>query len=101
MMEDAPVFLALTKPAERGGLPMGFWIIIGSVPAVVFLVTQGFFNFPFVLVPALASALTCYLVARRIARVDPYLPDHLSARVDCNLFTRSTSRWGGNSYAGD
>lgn len=96
MSEKTTIFQAITRPSERGGMPMSFHIFALSIPLMLFILTQGFLGFW-----ALLSVVPSYLVARWIASVDPYLPDHLAVMADCGLDTKNKSLWGGNSYAGD
>ncbi len=96
MSQKTPLFQAITRPSERGGMPAGFHIVALSAPMMLFIMTQSFLGFW-----GLLSIAPAYFLAWYVNSIDPYLPDLLSAKSDCWLFTTNKPHWGGNSYAGE
>lgn len=100
MRSRTHLFLAITRPSERGGLPFGFNILVLTIPLLLFITTQGLTEGLMDYWSAL-TAIPLWFLARYVVSIDPYLPDVIAAKVDCNLFTLNRAQWGGNSYSTD
>lgn len=98
MRQRTHLFLAITRQSERGGLPFGYNIIVLTGPLLIFIMTQGVLGIWAYLL-AIAIAIPLWFAAKLTAIKDPYLPDVITAKVDCNLFTPNRALWGGNSYS--
>ncbi len=89
----APVFSAVTRPAERGGIPYDFIVMVVAAPVFLFILTQGSLAFW-----GLTSALPLYVAARIVARREPYLPRLAAMKLNLTMPTLSNQFWGGASY---
>ena len=96
-----PLFVAMTRPAERWGLPYNFLIVGLSAVAVVFFVSNLAFGGVWGIVCALVSLPILGLLARLVTLYDPYIIDVYAIYLTQGLGTPNAHIWGGNSYAGE
>ncbi len=89
-MRRTPLFTGLTRLPERAGVPISFWLVGATVPAVAFIVTQSFWVF--LLAPIL------YLVMLGLAKKDAFMFLILFKKLTKTPATRNRTFWGGNSY---
>lgn len=89
-----PLFSALTRPPERGGIPYDFIIIVVCVPTILFIMTVNSIGFYAVL-----TVFPLYGLAKYVAMREPYLPRLLRMKMELTPSTRSKSFWRGNSYS--
>ena len=92
MARTNPVFTGLTRLPEMLGIPVSFWLVGGSVPAILFVFTQSFWVF--LLLPVM------YVTMLLLAKKDSYIFLLFYARLAKTPAVGNRSFWGGNSYGG-
>ena len=92
MSPRTPIFVGMTRPPEKLGMPVSFWFVGSTVPMVAYILTAkwGFWA----LLLFLPSSMTMWLMARK----DPYMFDILYKKLMKTPMTANASRFGGNSY---
>lgn len=96
--QRAPLFAAATRHPEFLGVRAIFFLYILSPPIVIHIMLQGAMGFLWAVIPALIPLPIGWVIARKVMRTDPYLPEVRAARSTCQLHTPNQEHWGGNSY---
>ncbi|WP_282611329.1 VirB3 family type IV secretion system protein [Pelagibius sp. Alg239-R121] len=90
----ARVYTGLTRPAERLGVPINFWLAGSVVPMTVFITTQFFLGFW-----GLTVAVPMYFLMRWMAKHDSYFFSLLFTQLLRTHKSKNTEYWKGHSYA--
>ncbi|WP_282610801.1 type IV secretion system protein VirB3 [Pelagibius sp. Alg239-R121] len=88
------VYTGMTRPAERLGVPISFWLVGSVGPMVLFILTQNTWDFW-----GLLSVVPMYFAMRRLAQHDSYLFTILNIKLKKTPPTLNSQYWRGNSYA--
>ena len=92
MATRTPIFVGMTRPPEKLGMPVSFWFVGATVPMVAYILTAGWGFW------ALLLFFPSSIVMWRMARKDPYMFDILAKKLTKTPATLNNSKYGGNSY---
>ena len=85
------LFVALTRPALKGGIPVIFLLIGLIVTVYVFLITSSFLL-------SVAVLTTVYLIGRVMGESDPFFSSIIMIKIIRCSQIRNYRFWRGNSY---
>lgn len=92
MSTRTPIFVGMTRPAEKLGMPISFWFVGSLGPMVTYIFTSGWGFWALLLF--FPSSFLMWLMARK----DPYMFDILAKKLTKTPGTSNNSKYGGNSY---